>query len=844
MEELDARAVLGVSDEAPDSEIEAAYRKRVAEVRKSFEAAKDDRTRKQLKRELASLEAARDLLQAGSEGFVDVLPGREPDDQVIHKASIEDAHSERHQRDRVGAEGPSAPVQNGRPTAEPAVEAASFPLTSGQIFAGRFKLQRELSSDHAGAVWLAEDSALRRLANLKFLPDQLIRDKSALANLKRELQPRIELMHPHIATADALVEDQGRVAIPIEHIEGASLSQLRSGKRNQVFEVKELEAWIRQLCEALEHFHKRGKLIHGNIQPDHLIIDPDGSLQLADLGIARLISDSLNRLAGLSSADKKLAHCSPQQAKGEKATIADDIYSLGATVYELVTGKPPFYQGDVRAQIEGQVAHSMTDRRIELGIIGELIPKNWEETIAACLAKQPSHRPKSAAEVSRHLEKVDSRPPVSPIVQPQPVSPAAMSASSPVEPASPPDKREPIQVQPVSLPAKRESTPVQPVPAPGKRESTPVQPSSAPSKRESTPVQPVSAAAKPSPDTVVPDSVSAKRPATSHTPISPPAKPPLAPVGSVSPPVGRVPPPVHPPPSPVKTPETPNRSILTPARGPQEPVAPAPTSAKRSRAPLISFLTRRPVLVVGGIIFAPLLASLVAFFWSRSEPPPSAKPAARPSASGSTGLPTASPPTTVSPAITAAPLVTVSPVVTASPEASTSPSANQTATPREVIPSPTPLTQPEIDATKEEVIKRINAAPGYSAEEKATLIKKMERARKMERLSVVRFDFGQTTLRRSVADELMRTFDTPEMRERLGDQTIILVVAGYADTGGRADINLGISQERAENVTRILKRRVKLANAMQTIGMGGTELLNNKRPDQNRAVEIWAVTAF
>jgi Outer membrane protein and related peptidoglycan-associated (lipo)proteins len=90
----------------------------------------------------------------------------------------------------------------------------------------------------------------------------------------------------------------------------------------------------------------------------------------------------------------------------------------------------------------------------------------------------------------------------------------------------------------------------------------------------------------------------------------------------------------------------------------------------------------------------------------------------------------------------------------------------------------------------------------------------------------------------------VKAFDRSEIRDKLSDQTIILVVAGYADTGGRAEINLGISQERAEMVAKILRRRIKLTNPMQTIGMGGTEILSNKRPDQNRAVEIWAVTVL
>ena len=79
------------------------------------------------------------------------------------------------------------------------------------------------------------------------------------------------------------------------------------------------------------------------------------------------------------------------------------------------------------------------------------------------------------------------------------------------------------------------------------------------------------------------------------------------------------------------------------------------------------------------------------------------------------------------------------------------------------------------------------------------------------------------------------------MRDKLSDPTIVLVVAGYADAGGRADANLRISQARAENVSRILKEQAGLINAIQTIGMGGTELLDSNRPDQNRAVEIWVV---
>jgi outer membrane protein OmpA-like peptidoglycan-associated protein len=159
-------------------------------------------------------------------------------------------------------------------------------------------------------------------------------------------------------------------------------------------------------------------------------------------------------------------------------------------------------------------------------------------------------------------------------------------------------------------------------------------------------------------------------------------------------------------------------------------------------------------------------------------------------------------------------------------------------------PSPTSSSQLGFDATKEDVIRRINALPGVTAAKKANLIEKMHKARSMERLTVIPFDVSQATLRRTAVDDLLKAFALPEMREKLNDPTTILVVAGYADTGGREDLNLRISRERAENITRILKEQAKLPNAIQTIGMGGTELLDSKRPDENRAVEIWAVVPF
>ena len=92
------------------------------------------------------------------------------------------------------------------------------------------------------------------------------------------------------------------------------------------------------------------------------------------------------------------------QLDGEPGTHLDDIYSLGATLYDLLTGKPTFYSGNIDRQIHERVAPSMTERRKDLNIEPALVPPVWEETVAACLAKDPAKRPQSTAEVANRLQ--------------------------------------------------------------------------------------------------------------------------------------------------------------------------------------------------------------------------------------------------------------------------------------------------------------------------------------------------------------------------------------------------------------------------------------------------------
>jgi outer membrane protein OmpA-like peptidoglycan-associated protein len=157
------------------------------------------------------------------------------------------------------------------------------------------------------------------------------------------------------------------------------------------------------------------------------------------------------------------------------------------------------------------------------------------------------------------------------------------------------------------------------------------------------------------------------------------------------------------------------------------------------------------------------------------------------------------------------------------------------------VQSPAALTKPQVDATREDVLKRINAMPRFTDVEKKRLSEKMESARSMDRLLVIRFDTGQTNLSRAAMDDLIKRIKSKDVQDEISDPTVVFVVAGYADAAGDPKTNLTISQQRADNVTKVLKDKTNLLNIIHSVGMGSTDLLDGKRVDQNRAVEIWAV---
>jgi len=292
---------------------------------------------------------------------------------------------------------------------------------SGQKVFRRYALVRILGRGGMGVVWLARDEELERDVALKFLPDLVVHDLAVLDELKRETRRSLQLTHHHIVRIHDFVQDAESACISMEYVDGPTLSALRVEQPIRVFEPAVLLPWVEQICGALEYAHGHAKIVHRDIKPANLMLNGKGELKVADFGIARSLSDSVTMLTMARGTSGTLAYMSPQQLDGERASNLDDIYSLGTTLYELLTSKPPFYSGGIERLIREKTPPSIAERRQELEINSNReIPEQWEQTIAACLAKDPTLRPQRASEVSNRLH----RAPVSaPILAPPPLPP-------------------------------------------------------------------------------------------------------------------------------------------------------------------------------------------------------------------------------------------------------------------------------------------------------------------------------------------------------------------------------------------------------------------------------------
>lgn len=276
-------------------------------------------------------------------------------------------------------------------------------LAPGQYHGqGRFELKRLLGEGGMGQVWLAWDQRLNDSVALKFLPPAIRNDAVALDDMRREALKSRKLSHPNIVRIHDLYENSGELPfISMEFIDGDNLATLRVSEEARCFSWDYLKPLVKQLCEALEYAHSEG-VIHRDLKPGNMMVDRKGRLKLADFGIAVTISDSSNRVSVNHPNSGTLAYMSPQHLRGEFPKAGDDIYALGATLYELLTSTPPFCTGDIVHQIEAVPAKPLDERLWELGM-ENTIPADVSALILACLSKDPTQRPQSARAVAEWI---------------------------------------------------------------------------------------------------------------------------------------------------------------------------------------------------------------------------------------------------------------------------------------------------------------------------------------------------------------------------------------------------------------------------------------------------------
>ena len=263
---------------------------------------------------------------------------------------------------------------------------------------GRYKIIKQLGRGGMGVVYLAMDTQLNEELALKSFPPEMAVDEAALDDMKREVQKSRKLSHPNIIRIHDLVNlpDEDPF-LTMEFVEGQELADMRRDQEGGVFAWEDLKDYIVQLCDALTTAHAENT-VHRDLKPTQMMINKEGRLKLCDFGIAASMADSLSFSSMKHAVSGTLLFMSPQQMNGEVPRAADDIYALGATLYDLMTGKPPFYTGNVNVQVMTRPAVSMKERLEEFGIDND-IPDYVDQLVLSCLAKEADHRPASAEEI-------------------------------------------------------------------------------------------------------------------------------------------------------------------------------------------------------------------------------------------------------------------------------------------------------------------------------------------------------------------------------------------------------------------------------------------------------------
>ena len=355
------------------------------------------------------------------------------------------------------ADGDSQSVADALVAAEALTDWQADKLLKGKhkgFFLGKYRLQSLLGKGGMSSVYLADHVLMRRRCAIKVLPHNKVNDTSYLERFHREAQAVASLDHPNIVRAyDVDREVDGTTEIHflvMEYVKGHSLQDLivDGGPRS----YRDTADYIRQSAHGLSHAHEAG-LVHRDIKPANLLVDLEGVVKILDLGLARFFDESDENPITLRHDEKVLGtadYLAPEQAlDSHQVDARADIYSLGCTMYFLLTGHPPFNEGTLAQRLMWHQTKSPP----EISEIRADVPERIAEIVSTMMAKDADNRFQTALDVAEQLtawigdgETAVQSPVAAAVLVAQPVEPPALApppaspdppVATPVEPPTP-----------------------------------------------------------------------------------------------------------------------------------------------------------------------------------------------------------------------------------------------------------------------------------------------------------------------------------------------------------------------------------------------------------------------
>jgi serine/threonine-protein kinase len=263
---------------------------------------------------------------------------------------------------------------------------------------GRYTLERRLGAGGMSTVFLARDAVLERRVAVKLLAEHLSDDEDFVARFRREALAAAKLQHPNIVQVFDSGEDEpsGRHFIVMEYVNGPSCADLL--REHRQLGVEQTVEIVRGACHGLDYAHRAG-LIHRDVKPGNLLVsDESGTVKLADFGIAKAAEQT--RITQVGAVLGTAAYLSPEQATGEEAEAASDIYSLGVCAYQFLTGRLPHEYSsltELALKQQREAVVPISDYRPD-------VSPELDRAVRVALERDPKHRYASALDMAAALD--------------------------------------------------------------------------------------------------------------------------------------------------------------------------------------------------------------------------------------------------------------------------------------------------------------------------------------------------------------------------------------------------------------------------------------------------------